>query len=576
MRQLIALFVFFHAFALMASPSGNPPDDASDIPPPTFEVLEKEATLPTREDGHYDWSFRGPENDKEWAWMLNRMRFLKDFYERWQTSGDDRYLEALDHYWKDWIQANPYPNRISFSAPWRALEVARRTLHVWVDLYKKLEDVQEFPESTRQLIRESLKDHGDALYRYASFWGGNHLITEKLALLKLARAFPDFPDSDLWQQNAVETISSEIMTQTYPDGSYKELSNHYQRVALLSAQPFIEMLDSMEYPDKHLQVYKRVESMWNFFARVIRPDGFGPINNAGDLDKNAHFLESVIPEYERQDWQYIISNGKSGTPPEGPPDQYFPWAGQVFFRDDWSRDSHWAYFDAGPYGTAHQHNDRLHLSVFADHRPLLTDQGRYTYHPGPAYDYFTGKRGHNVILLDNQAVQPAPRHVKQPLPVEVDFSEKLSMARAKAPFPDSWNTTAAEHDRTVYAWKGRGWVVIDRLNYSGYRTIDAIWHFHPEVSQSEANHILTLVSSPSGVIREDFYGSESTPFAGWFSPEYNQKEAAIERHFKANAPGPQTFIWLIQPPSGNLRLKQDSNRSLLLEDGKGNTITIPR
>ena len=48
-------------------------------------------------------------------------------------------------------------------------------------------------------------------------------------------------------------------------------------------------------------------------------------------------------------------------------------------RDGWHERAHWAWFDAGPWGIAHQHNDKLHLSVSPFGRDVLVDTGRYNY-----------------------------------------------------------------------------------------------------------------------------------------------------------------------------------------------------
>ena len=100
-----------------------------------FLILEEWETIPAQDDGHLDWSHRGTRGDKEIAWMLNRHGFLPVLAEQYLSSINEKYRMQLNWLWSDWIVANPYPGGLTFSPPWRALEVARRILNSWVYLF---------------------------------------------------------------------------------------------------------------------------------------------------------------------------------------------------------------------------------------------------------------------------------------------------------------------------------------------------------------------------------------------------------------------------------------------------------
>ena len=57
-----------------AKPSLNPNTikKADAVLHDTFTFYEQTATVPRRPNGGLDWDYRGPSNDKEWAWALNR------------------------------------------------------------------------------------------------------------------------------------------------------------------------------------------------------------------------------------------------------------------------------------------------------------------------------------------------------------------------------------------------------------------------------------------------------------------------------------------------------------------------
>src|SRR5690606_27109280 len=103
----------------------------------------------------------------------------------------------------------PSPRRLNFSAPWRALEASRRLMNVWIPLWFALQNESELRDETRLLILRSLWDHGEMLHRFSSFWGGNHLITEKTALVALATAFPEFNDAREWLQSGTTSVIRE-------------------------------------------------------------------------------------------------------------------------------------------------------------------------------------------------------------------------------------------------------------------------------------------------------------------------------------------------------------------------------
>jgi hypothetical protein len=429
-------------------------------------------------------------------------------------------------------------------------------LNAWVHVFYDPENLLD-PE-TRLLVLSSILEHGDALREHASFWGGNHLISEKLALLTLAFAWPEFTDSPGWQAYAIERVSRQLMAQTYPDGSYKELSNHYQRVVLINAQYFIRIMARLDPDYRELPVIRRIEAMWDFFARVTQPDGSGPLSNASDRENNAVFITAVHGFYDRPDWLFIATNGREGIPPEGPASRLFPWAGQAILRNGWDEEADWVYFDAGPYGTAHQHIDRLHISASLRGRPTLVDNGRYTYQPGPWRDYFKGPQGHNILLLDEEPARQGPRSVEAPLPVVFVERPDITMAAASGLFelPGILGIPGFAQQvpwtRAVLLDQRGFLLVIDHVvTFSGH-DLSARWHFHPDISEAEAFSTLKLAHGPEVPVQLDaFLGQGPPEVAGFYSPDYNEKYPAPELRFNLRINQPTTLVWLLQPPGSS-------------------------
>lgn len=518
---------------------------------------------PRDKNGLYDWEHQGPRNDPEWAWWLNRMGYLPRAVSLWEVTGDPRYVEIVDDHIANWVLANEYPESRSFSAPWRPLEVARRIDKSWIDTLIRLRHAKGFSPETRLLMISSMPDHADALLNYPSFHG-NHLLTEKVMLAQLAVAFPEFKGAPRWLEDSTNSVMGLMGKQVYPDGSYEELTNHYHLVALGSLQRFLELLEIGEARDLIARIKPAIESMWNYFAYVMRPSGFGPLNNDSDLEDNRTELARALRWFDHPDWEFLVSSGSSGTEPEGIPSRYFPWAGHAIMRDGWDANAQWAFFDIGPYGSDHQHRDKLHLSVSLGGKDFLVDSGRYDYTPGTTRDYFKGPTGHNVLLLDDQQPLTGPKKVSAPMHTLAEITPDLDRFGATVSFPANAGegNGPREHTRVVHYRRGIGWVVFDEVITFEPTDVSIRWLFHPDrIVETEGTELVTadpeganLRVAPLGQHRWELntYRGQGEPFeAGWYSPEFTIRFPATQAIYETTITGPTVFVWLIAPTNAD-------------------------
>jgi len=487
--------------------------------------------------------------------MLNRQAILPILLQAYRKTGRTEFRQEINRLLRDWILSNPYPARLNFSPQWRPLEVARRVLESWIAVFYARDCLDQ---DTRLLLLSSLLEHGDALRNHASFWGGNHLITEKLGLLAIALAFPEFSDSAGWKDYAMEKLSAEFLAQTYPDGSYKELSNHYQLVVLLSAQRFVRLMTVANPAFRKEPVYRRIEAMWDYFAGVMKPDGFGPLNNDSDLEPNDRYLASAWETFSRPDWLAMATGGEEGTLPSGPASRFYPWAGQAVLRNNWGAQADWIFFDAGPYGTAHQHDDRLHLSAYLQGRPVLTDSGRHAYQPGPWRDYFSGPSGHSTLLLDGRPADQGPRVARQPLPVEYADTSKCVFAAATASFSQPASRFGLPSLRPSVPWtravlydkRYRLVLILDHLVSFQAHEIQANWLFHPDIPENSVGNYLHPGGPSTDWQVVALTGRTEPPLGGFMSPEYNLKRPATRLLHTTRVDRPVTLAWILQDPAG--------------------------
>jgi hypothetical protein len=232
-------------------------------------------------------------------------------------------------------------------------------------------------------------------------------------------------------------------------------------------------------------------------------------------------------------------------------------------RSGFDADAQWSFFDIGPWGSGHQHNDKLHISVAAYGRDLLVDAGRFAY-TGAVADkfrgYARGTQGHNILLIDHKGQSAGPTLVSQPLS---DSSFKITPAFDYASgsfshFADIEGT--ATHTRAVLYVRGKFWVVADRIVSDRPRTIEALWHWHPDNEVIHEGLVTKTVNQHGNlavipVSRQKFditlvKGQESPEIQGWYSPEYNIYEPNTAAVYQTKIGNAATLVWLLLPSEG--------------------------
>jgi hypothetical protein len=226
-------------------------------------------------------------------------------------------------------------------------------------------------------------------------------------------------------------------------------------------------------------------------------------------------------------------------------------------RDSFNKESNWALLDAGPYGSAHQHVDSLHLDISLDGRDFLVDQGRYNYRPGKWRQFFAGIEGHNTIEFQGLRPRPRPHYRRSPIdPVLLD-SENVTIA-----WGGQWHDSMTRHE--VPSWQHRrflvhlkndGFIVVDHLLGFGPATGITRWHFDSSLDRSEIENQYRLLYPKSNDTKADWHRGSLEPIAGWSSQEYDQKMPAWQADFTTVINGPQVMIWsfgLSSPPAINI------------------------
>ncbi|SHF24507.1 Heparinase II/III-like protein [Arenibacter palladensis] len=522
-----------------------------------FVVQNVRGKVPYLEDGHRDWYYKGPNNDKEWAWLSNRHSQLNRVFHTYLETGNPKYAQYIDLFLKDFIiMGMPYPGVKTSTSVWRGLEVAARA-KIWSRIFYGLLESEYISPATQLLMLSSLPDH--AHYNRNFHSSNNWLTMEISALATVAAYFPEYKNAEEWLDYAIETMVESMKDQVYPDGVQTELSSHYHNVSLNNFELFKEICEraNKKLPD----FYNRtIEAMYGYIAHMVRPSGYRIMNNDGDRGSDHSLIMKGAQKFDHEDWEYIVTNGETGRQPMDGPSYFYPWAGHFVSRSGFDRDAHWSFFDIGPWGSGHQHNDKVHLSVSAYGKDFLVDSGRFAYTGEVAEKfrpYAKSSAAHNILLIDGKGQVNGPPLAEKPLGEE-QYKITTSFDYASNSFDAFMDLEGAvKHTRAVLYVRGEFWVVVDRVETDRPRTVEALWHWHPDNMMEKERSIVKTINARGNLaiipvgrqkINPKFIKGQETPeIQGWYSPEYNIYEPNITSSYTTNITSDATFVWLLMP-----------------------------
>jgi hypothetical protein len=567
--------------------------DADTILNNVFVIQNVRGQVLSGADGHRDWYYKGPNNDREWAWLSNRHSQLAKVFSTYLETGNPRYAKYIDLFLRDFIiKSMPYPEAKGSESIWRGLEVAARA-KVWSRIFYGLINCEYLSPSTQLFMLASLPDHA---HYNRNFHGGNNWLTMEIsALATIAAYFPEYKASKEWMAYSIDTMTASMKDQVYPDGVQTELTSHYHNVALSNFELFKGICEQAGQPLPDYYNHT-LEKMYSYIAHVVRPSGYRLLNNDGDRGSDRNYILQGAKKFDRPEWEFIASNGKSGTKPSDGPSYFYRWAGHFVSRSGFDAEAHWSFFDIGPWGSGHQHNDKLHISVSAYGRDLLVDAGRFAYTGAVAEkfrSYARSTAGHNTLLIDHKGQEAGPTHAQEPLGKSAfKISDRIDYSSSSIErFIDIEGE--AKHFRSIIYVRGEFWVVVDRIITDRPRTVDALWHWHPDnnvvqdrlvVKTNNAHGNLAVI--PIG--KEKFElelvsGQEQPEIQGWYSPEYNIFGPNTASVYRTEISASTNFVWLLLPSENQLPkvkakvLDEDEQGVKIAVKSKGKTwaIAIP-
>jgi hypothetical protein len=409
-------------------------------------------------------------------------------------------------------------------------------------------------------IARSAFDHGKYLSMYAQT-GGNWLQVETTGLASVALMFPEFKLSPLFYKVGLDRLTAVNAVTFSTDGFQTECTPFYHQYAIDGFSPLLRLAKSgkVPFPNNLAKVYDNATEALMY---ISYPDLTLPMLNDLCPYHTTILLNLIRAEAlsHRTDFLWLFSGGKDGIQPSGTSHD-FTQAGYAVMRDKWGPDGQVLIFDAGYFGSGHQHDDKLNFVYYAGERELIGDPGIYLYVIDEFEPYWRGSWGHNTITIDGMS-QDRKLGPKEDIPdpdrrfvmgdgfdfasgwYKHAYSPRRSRLWEGKPRDDKADGSAAirdiQHQRCIFYVKGEYAIICDRVLGEGEHQIDINFHPAPIVSTKDTSYIVRPVNleiGPHGTVitKENDYSNvailpgqgnslkvlemvgQKNPVRGWYS-----------------------------------------------------------
>lgn len=566
-------------------------------------------STPHQFEGKVDWFANPTYNQyREWTWQLSRHPDWAVLGQRYRETGDERYAEGFVKLFLSWVQqtaVEPLDSPSNATKAWRTIETGIRMGGSWQWALHSFYNSPHFTDDVLVTWYKSVWEHGWRLRNVHH--SHNWLIMEQNGLGQIGILYPQFAEADEWKQFAFDVLVAELDNQVYPDGMQFELSTGYHQVNIRNYQWLWDVANACgeTVPEAFRDGLARMHAA---NIKLMMPNGRLPDINDGGWHEVAVLMQQAAELYpERADFRWAATRGKAGTPPEETSIP-LPYAGLFTMRSSWAPDALYAFFDGGPFGYAHQHEDKLNLLIHAYGRTLLTEAGNYAYDNSEMRRYVLSTRGHNTIRVDGEDQnrrltfdRTLPAVLDQPAGASWHSDEQYDAVEAV--YDEGYGSNAeiaVTHGRKVIFLKqgigdtlGPCFLVVDRIvpQDGAAHEVEILWHLDtgaPDVlgtvvRSRDANQP-NIAVAPAGVPNLDVQivsGQEAPVWQGWRSIKHHQQGEyepipTAVYHWRISKPARLvTLLYPLRPDEAWIvdRVEADADPAstqigLVLEDGE--------
>ncbi|MBM3500352.1 MAG: hypothetical protein FJX74_16975, partial [Armatimonadetes bacterium] len=522
-----------------------------------------------------------PFSYDQWAIALNRHTHWLTLGQAYAATRDEKYAREFAAQVAGWTGAMP----VYIGAHWvqgpffepgkspLTLDGGIRMGQTWFPAYYYFRHSPEFGVEAQFAMLTSFLDHAVYLmdesgYHETSNWG----TMEANGLLHLGLMLPEFRDAPVWRDTAAQRLTRQLTAQVYPDGAQIELAPGYHGVTLGNLLGALRLARRVGYAMPE-GFDAGLERMFEYYVRTAMPDlRTPPLNDSGAGGVQSWLRQGHELFPRRADFLYLASGGQEGQAPAYT-SCAMPYAGWNVMRTGWSREDRYLLFDAGPYGSGHQHEDKLHLLLHAYGKLLLTEPGNYSYDASDWRRYVLSTRGHNTVLVDGReqnrgraretwvAAEPG----REPWVTGEDF-DYAAGTYADGYGPEGDRTVT--HTRHVLFVKPDYWIVIDVLSPTdgAPHRYDAPFHLDVDsatldpitlacVARSGDVGLAIVPLTREGLAAEIISGQTDPTVQGWLpTGRHNELRPIPTPTYHAEGTGTRLMAYALVPFQGDAPL----------------------
>jgi hypothetical protein len=359
---------------------------------------------------HIDWNANPTYNGyKEWTWQLSRHHEWRCLGWCYRQNGDEKYAKAFVDFLTSWCEQAPCPENAGSGATncWRTIEAGIRMTKNWHYAFQAFLHSEHMTDSVIALYLKSIWEHGYRLRNYHA--SGNWLIMEMAGLSHIGMLYPFLTKSAEWADYAFTKLAGEIDVQVYPDGFQYELSTNYHNVVVQNYHWVMCTAEAIGYAVPAV-LRDNLLRMFELNIKITCPDKkFPDLNDGGRAD--LRFWSNMGKKYfpENAQIKYFATGGQEGTLPDYT-SVALPYAGQAYMRTGWGKEDIWFFMDAGAFGKAHQHEDKLNVLMFAYGKNVMPDSGNYAYDTSKMRAFILSTYSHNCGLVDDLGQNRRPKY----------------------------------------------------------------------------------------------------------------------------------------------------------------------